>query len=181
VASQAAAVRADLLALSAAVRLATLRELALRVPARDRSALRSDARKMTVTKLDRLRRAVLLAAWHAPVRATTPLNALANEACAATVLLAGCFAGVGTAASAQWADAVWRGLASSPPATNRLLAARRLRRLSPMQRPKLARLWVDAVEPTLWRHASVVETLLLACTLLDTPLPPSLADHARSL
>jgi Zn-dependent protease with chaperone function len=172
--AHAVAVRADLLALSAPVRLPTLRELALRVPAHERSALRADARKLSVTRLDRLRRAVLLAAWHAPARATTPLNLLVKEASAATALLAGCFSGVGTAAGAQWASAVWQGLASSPPATNRLLAARRLRRLSPMQRPQLARLWVDAVGPALWQHASVVETLLLACTLLDTPLPPRL-------
>lgn len=175
------AVRADLLALSAPLRLATLRELALRVAVRDRSALRSDTRKLTVTRLDRLRRAALLAAWRPPVRATRPLDQLTREASAATILLAGCFSGVGTAAGAHWADAVWQRLASSPPATNRLLAARRLRRLSPMQRSQLIRLWVDAVDPALWQHASVVETLLLACTLLDTPLPAVLADHARSL
>jgi Zn-dependent protease with chaperone function len=181
--ASAGAVRADLLALSAPVRLATLRELALRVPARDRGALRSDARALTHTKnkLERLRRAALFAAWHATVRATRPLDQLTREAAAATAVLAGCFVGVGTAAGAHWADAVWRRLASSPPATNRLLAVRRLRRLSPMQRPQLVRLWVDAVDPALWRHPSVVETLLLACTLLDTPLPPALADQARNL
>jgi Zn-dependent protease with chaperone function len=177
------AVRADLLALSAPVRLATLRELALRVPAHLRGALRHDARALMnkKNKLARLRRAALFSAWHAPVRATRPLDQLSKEAAAATALLAGCFSGVGTAAGAHWADAVWQRLASSPPATNRLLAARRLRRLSPMQRPKLIRLWVDAVDPALWQHASVVETLLLACALLDTPLPPALADHARNL
>jgi Zn-dependent protease with chaperone function len=176
----AAAVRADLLALSAPVRLATLRELALRVPARDRRALRYAARQLTTTKLQRLRRAALLAAWRAQPRAVAPLDQLSSEAAAATALLAGCFAGVGTVASAGWAGAVWQALGTQPPA-RRGLAARRLRRLSPMQRPQLVRLWVEAVDPALWQHASVVETLLLACTLLDTPLPPALADHARGL
>jgi len=174
-------VRADLLALSAPFRWVTVRDLARRVPVGDRGALRCDARKLTnQTPLARLRRAALLAAWRPPARASTPLDRLTDEAAAATAVLAGCFAGVGTVAGARWAAAVWQALGRPPPA-HRLLAVRRLWRLSPMQRPQLVRLWVDAVEPALWLETSVTETLLLACTLLDTPLPPALEAQARSL
>jgi Zn-dependent protease with chaperone function len=174
------AVRAELLALSAPVRWQTVRDLARRVPVAGRGALRRDARRLAAPMpLERLRRAALLAAWHRPLRAGTPLDRLSGEAAAATALLAGCFA-VGTLAGARWAGAVWQTLGGPPPA-RRLLAMRRLRHLSPMQRPQLVRLWVDAVDPALWQHASVVETLLLACTLLDTPLPPALESQARNL
>lgn len=177
----AAAVRADVQALSAAVRVATLRELAQRLPASHRGALNRDARRLTKTNLERLRRVALLRSWHRPSRGAAPINTLTKEAAAATALLAGCFVGVGTPGAAAWAARVWQALGTSPPAANRLLAARRLRRLSPMQRPQLARAWVNAVDDELWRHSAVAETLLLACTLLDTPLPPALADQARNL
>jgi Zn-dependent protease with chaperone function len=177
----AGAVRADLLALGAPVRWVTLRDLSRRVPVNERAALRREARTLAhQTPPGRLRRAALLAAWRRPSRASTPLDRLRDEAAAATALLAGCFTGAGTVAGARWAGAVWQTL-GGPPAQHRLLAVRRLRRLSPMQRPQLVRLWVDAVDPALWLHASVVEALLLACTLLDTPLPPALETQARNL
>jgi Zn-dependent protease with chaperone function len=178
----AAAVRADLLALSAPVRLATLREAALRLPAAQRGSLRAEARRLTRTNLDRLRRAALLAAWHKPVRTTTPLAQLSQEAAAATALLAGCFTSAGTVASARWAEAVWQALGTPAPAatTNRLLRVRRLRRLAPMQRPQLVRAWVDAAHDELLRQPAVAEALLIACTMLDSPLPPRLRHAACS-
>jgi Zn-dependent protease with chaperone function len=175
----APAVRAELRALSAPTRLTTLRELALRLPASDRPALRRDARQLARTNLERLRRVVLLAPWRRAPRAAAPLADLGDAAAAATALLAGCFDGAGTPASAAWAAQVWQVLGTTPPAARRLLAARRLRRLAPMQRPLLVRAWVGAADEALRRQPAVVEALLLGCALLDTPAPPALEAQAR--
>lgn len=45
-----------------------------------------------------------------------------------------------------------------------------LRRLSPMERPRLARAWIEALADTP-ATGDVADALRLACALLDTPLP----------
>lgn len=98
-----------------------------------------------------------------------------------------------SAAGATWYDTVMRGVwgAEAHPPTcqvpdvdglGRALLA--LQALGWMHRPVLARLWTDAAytRPGLRVHAGealpvAAEALWLACTLLDTPLPPALACH----
>jgi hypothetical protein len=105
-----------------------------------------------------------------------PLDALANEAACATACLAPAL-GAGSLGGGRWAQTVWQSIGTAPDGTPRLWPALRLRRLSPMQRPQLARCWVDAVDTELWRHDAVADALVLVCRLLDTPLPPALAQR----
>lgn len=58
-------------------------------------------------------------------------------------------------------------------------AIARLRRLAPLERPRLARAWQDACASRLAHPstaASTLEVLHLACLLLDTPAPQALAE-----
>jgi Zn-dependent protease with chaperone function len=55
----------------------------------------------------------------------------------------------------------------------------RLRRMPPLERPRLARAWIDASAAHLARPATaagVTEALQLACLMLDTPPPRALQD-----
>ncbi|MBA3596602.1 MAG: M48 family metalloprotease [Methylibium sp.] len=68
-------------------------------------------------------------------------------------------------------------LHSDPASLRRAIV--RLRRLAPLERPRLARAWLDASASRLTQAATAVgtaEVLQLACLLLDTPPPQSLAD-----
>jgi Zn-dependent protease with chaperone function len=55
--------------------------------------------------------------------------------------------------------------------------ALRLRRLSSMDRPRVLRAWLEALQPT--ADEGALEALLMACWILDTPLPPALGDSAQ--
>lgn len=102
----------------------------------------------------------------------------------------GSWTGPGTAPS-RMVDTGWLGVrrGAPPPALRSALpgssgqlaamrtlrSALRLRRVAPLQRPLLARAWVQAMPPALLRDERVADGLQLACLLLDTPLPPALA------
>ncbi|WP_293999988.1 hypothetical protein [Sphaerotilus sp.] len=97
------------------------------------------------------------------------------------------------AAGAHWHDTVVRGVwgTATPSPTCHVpdvdslgRALQTLQTLGWMHRPVLARLWTDAAatRPGLLLHAGdtlpvAAEALWLACALLDTPLPPTLACH----
>lgn len=97
------------------------------------------------------------------------------------------------AAGTTWYDTAMRSVwgTVNPPPTCHLpdvdglgRALQMLQALGWMHRPVLARLWTDAAttRPGLLVHADdglpvAAEALWLACTLLDTPLPPALACH----
>lgn len=85
---------------------------------------------------------------------------------------------------ARWAAALnplggAEALCRSPDGEELLRALRTLQGLSWMQRPVLLRAWIDALPPPgihgLGQEAS--DALRLAATLLDAPLPPSLAGR----
>ena len=70
--------------------------------------------------------------------------------------------------------------ASPTPSAASAVAALQLRRLSAMQRPQLACAWVEAMPSARLDDAWVCDALQMACWLLDTPLPPALAQRRLS-
>ncbi len=99
-----------------------------------------------------------------------------------------------SAAGAQWyaavLQAVW-GHAPNPPAcqvpdgNDLVLSLQALQALSWMHRPVLARTWVDLAHDTRCTGGVALdltgaEALRIACSLLDTPLPPALERHFRT-
>ncbi len=83
--------------------------------------------------------------------------------------------------AALWQANALRGLrddaTSSPRSAADAAMALQLRRLSPMQRPLLLRAWVQAVPAAKLDDAHVADALQMACWLLDTPLPPAIAQR----
>jgi hypothetical protein len=68
----------------------------------------------------------------------------------------------------------------APDAENVFEALARLQTLSWMQRPVVIRSWVAAALEGQRRGApgrAAADALRLTCTLLDTPMPPELAQH----
>jgi hypothetical protein len=100
-----------------------------------------------------------------------PLERLPGAFAAASSLLAQAMG----APAAHWAAA----LGASPAAAPRRAFA--LRRLHPMQRPRVARAWVDAATRCglLRDHAPACDVLIAACRLLDTPPPQALSAPPR--
>ena len=71
-----------------------------------------------------------------------------------------------------------------PDADTMVHALAALERLSWIERPMLARSWVDealAHSSTDWLAPASADTLRVACTLLDCPMPPELARHFVTL
>ncbi|HJV94426.1 MAG TPA: hypothetical protein VJ608_00255, partial [Albitalea sp.] len=69
------------------------------------------------------------------------------------------------------------GAASASHAALNPASALQLRRLSAMQRPQLIRAWVQALSTSQLDDPHVADALQMACWLLDTPLPPALAQR----
>ncbi len=105
-----------------------------------------------------------------------PLGALAEAVVAASTLLPLAM-DVSLDDASRWQAKALRGLGMKAAAGCRvsLRVALGLRSLHPMQRPQIARAWVDATPAPWLSRPSVTEALVLACRLLDTPLPPALA------
>lgn len=193
----APAVWDDLALLSATARLETLASLALRsggLSSRaERLALRAELHALADGPAERLRALAIrhlldgrTPRWRRPdlrnrLPALAPAIAWASTALAHGLGLAGRDA-------ADWSATVL-GLLGLPNrggvdgsdamALRRSLAC--LRRLAPLERPRLARAWLDASAARL-AHASsgalAAEMLRLACLLLDTPPPQGLVANA---
>jgi hypothetical protein len=134
----------------------------------------------------------LLLGSHPPIgrrtAASLPLARQAEAADAATRLLATAL-GAADDAGHAWRRAAALALAEAgaaaprntavglAPATSRrqLMLALRVRRIAPMQRPLLVRIWLQAAEHSgLAGHPGTGDALHLACLALDVPVPEAL-------
>jgi len=172
--------RADWLTLGALARWEIFDALVARTrggPAADRAALLRDARGLATSGTSRLRLLLLRRALRvAPARrGRMALEDLTPAFDAATGLLA---LSIG-AAGADWQAAVGQahGGATSQVRARDALA---LRRLHPMQGPRVARAWGAAADRVSVAHrATAIDCVRVACRLLDTPAPQS--DQLRIL
>jgi Zn-dependent protease with chaperone function len=184
----AAETRAALSALGPAGRRQALELLAARMataPPADRALLRRQARtlgpgvpalRLRSTALScRLQTAARSSRWHrgpgiaqmaAPALAATRALALAMPLPAVEAL--------------RWQQAVAQALALPQHAFAGAVdwrSALRLRRLSSIDRPRVLRAWLEALSPE--ADDAALEALLMACWILDTPLPPALGGSAQ--
>lgn len=176
-----ARLRADWLTLGAQARWQVFDALVARVrgaPAADRAALLATARRLAPQGAARLRRALLareLRRPRAPRQGGATLETLAPAFAAASGLMART---LGPAAS-HWAAALGAAVSAAP------AQAAALRRLHAMQRPRVARAWADSARQSglLDAHPAASCLLVVACRLLDTPVPRSLqkGDQPRIL
>lgn len=137
----------------------------------DRQALLLAARGLAKSDAARLRAVLLRRALRGSrgARCRVDLEQLRLSMAAASALLARAMGAPGAA----WAVALGGPAdAAAPGAFQRAFA---LRRLDPMQRPRVARAWVEAASSTrLLNDRAVADSIVAACRLLDTPLPPAL-------
>lgn len=142
--------------------------------AADRAALLAAARRLAPHGAARLRRLLLARTLRTPAAhaGREPLEAMGAAFGAANALIAQAL----EPGSAPWLAAL---AAASPPSDPTGLATPRhalaLRRLHPMQRPRIARAWADAAVKTgLADDDAAANLLVAACRLLDTPPPAAL-------
>ncbi|MGL6110662.1 MAG: M48 family metalloprotease [Rubrivivax sp.] len=143
-------------------------------PPADRAALVRAARGLGAQGAARLRRTLLVRRLRSrpDLHGALPLEALTGACAHATGLLAQAMG----AQAAHWASELGAASAAAP------RRAFSLRRLHAMQRPRVARAWVDAaVRCALLRdQPAALGLLVAACRLLDTPPPPALLqDRSR--
>jgi Zn-dependent protease with chaperone function len=182
--------RQELAALSPLTRLDTMAMLARRL--RDMApahlpGLRRAAREAPQSATGRLRR-LLLTLWLRPPHAarlpsrSVGLESLGDEVATATVLLSVALV-LPRETAVAWRSMSLAACGTAPRAGQLSSTARwalRLRHLTPMQRPRLVRAWVDSLPPNCLA-ASRTELLQIVCRLLDTPEPPLLQQRAANV
>jgi Zn-dependent protease with chaperone function len=187
--SLAAKVRSELDALGPAPRMQVFETLARRAalaPAGETWALLRAARGLRASAPARLRWLALRRLLRTrPPRLPTPrpansLAALWPHVVAATACL-GLAMRLNDRDAALWQTNALRALrddaAPSPRSAVNPASALQLRRLSAMQRPQLIRAWVQALSASQLDDPQVADALQMTCWLLDTPLPPALAQR----
>ncbi|HEY2929934.1 M48 family metalloprotease [Piscinibacter sp.] len=185
-------VRGEIDALGPPSRMQVFETLARRsaaAPTAELLALLRAARAQRAGASSRLRWLALRRLLRAlPARLPTPepadsLAALWPQVVAATACLALAMR-LGPQDTAGWQTSALRALrsdaASPPPSAASAAAALQLRRLSAMQRPQLVCAWVEAMPSARLDDPRVCDALQMACWLLDTPLPPALAQRRPS-
>ncbi len=163
--------RADWIVLGSAARWQVFDTLVTHTratPAADRAALVRAARSLAPRGAARLRRMLLLRQLRGKTSrpGTQPLEALSGAVACAASLIAPAMGPAG----AGWAAAVGAVADATP------RGALGLRRLHAMQRPRVARAWVDAATGCglLRDHPPAADLLVAACRLLETPPPRAL-------
>lgn len=167
----AAAVRTEVQALGPAARLQTFETIARRTAeAGDGRALLRAAFPLAVSDGARLRLWVLRR-WLGPLARRRAAQAVALEALAPAAAVA-----------KAWLARITGALPVTGAARPSVRKALRLRHLHPMQRPRVVRQWMqDAASAGRLAEPRAVAALVLACHLLDSPVPPALTQRLAAL